>query len=67
MTKSQDSLTPEEERELDQLIEKFKSDDEYFAHIQRQATSHILTQKITSTQKPTAEQRLLDLVVKYRY
>ena len=67
MTKSQDSLTPEEERELDQLIEKFKSDDKYFAHIQRQATSHILTRKITSTQKLTAVQRLLDLVVKYRY
>ena len=62
-----EKLTPQEERELDQLIEKFKSDDDYFAHIQRQATSHILTQKITSTQKPTAEQRLLDLVVKYRY
>jgi urease accessory protein UreH len=61
-----EKLTPQEERELDQLIEKFKSDDEYFAHIQRQATSHILTRKITSTQKPTAEQRLLDLVVKYR-
>jgi hypothetical protein len=62
-----DKLTPQEERELDQLIEKFKSDDKYFAHIQRQATSHILTRKITSTQKLTAEQRLLDLVVKYRY
>ena len=67
MIKSQDSLTPQEVRELDQLIERFKSDDEYFAHIQRQATSHILTQKITSTQKPTAERRLIDLVVKYRY
>ena len=67
MTKTQDSLTPDEEREFDQLIEKFKSDDKYFAHIQRQATSHILTRKITSTQKLTAEQRLLDLVVKYRY
>ena len=42
-----EKLTPQEERELDQLIEKFKSDDKYFAHIQRQATSHILTQKIT--------------------
>ena len=62
-----EKLTPQEERELDQLIEKFKSDDKYFAHTQRQATSHILNQKITSTQKPTAEQRLLDLVVKYRY
>tara|TARA_E500000081_G_scaffold53678_1_gene56680 strand:+ start:481 stop:678 length:198 start_codon:yes stop_codon:yes gene_type:complete len=62
-----EKLTPQEERELDQLIEKFKSDDKYFAHIQRQATSHILTRKITSTQKLTAEQRLLDLVVKYRY
>lgn len=62
-----EKLTPQEERELDQLIEKFKSDDYYFAHIQRQAISHILTQKITSTQKPTAEQRLLDLVVKYRH
>ena len=62
-----EKLTPQEERELDQLIEKFKSDDKYFAHIQRQATSHILTRKITSTQKLTTEQRLLDLVVKYRY
>ena len=62
-----EKLTPQEERELDQLIEKFKSDDKYFTHIQRQATSHILTRKITSTQKLTAEQRLLDLVVKYRY
>ena len=62
-----EKLTSQEEREFDQLIEKFKSDDKYFAHIQRQATSHILTQKITSTQKPTAERRLLDLVVKYRY
>ena len=62
-----EKLTPQEERELDQLIEKFKNDDKYFAHIQRQATSHILNQKITSTQKPTAEQRLLDLVIKYRY
>ena len=61
-----EKLTPQEERELDQLIEKFKSDDKYFAHIQRQATSHILTRKITSTQKLTAEQRLLDLVVKHR-
>ena len=62
-----EKLTRQEERELDQLIEKFKSDDKYFAHIQRQATSHILTQKITSTQKPTAEQRLLDMVVKSRF
>ena len=29
MVKSQDSLTPEEEREFDQLIERFKSDDKY--------------------------------------
>ena len=31
--------TPEEDRQLDELIDKFKSDDEYNAHIQREAVT----------------------------
>ena len=58
--------TPEEDRQLDELIDKFKSDDEYYAHIQRQAVSHILRAK-GSNQKPTAEQRLINIIISNRY
>ena len=37
--------TPEEDRQLDELIDKFKSDDEYNAHIQREAVTYILRAK----------------------
>ena len=55
----------QEEKELDQLIEKFKTDDEYFAHIQRQTVSHILRNKLK--EEKTAEDRLIEMVINSRY
>ena len=60
-----EKLNPQEEKELDQLIEKFKTDDEYNAHIQRQTVSHILRNK--SKEKKTAEDRLIEMVINLRY
>jgi hypothetical protein len=59
-------FTAEEDRQLDDLIDKFKSDNEYYAHIQRQTVSHILRVK-GSNQKPTAEQRLISIIINNRY
>lgn len=60
-----EKLNPQEEKELDQLIKKFKTDDEYFAHIHRQTVSHILRYK--SKEKKTAEDRLIEMVINARY
>ena len=60
------NLTKEEELELDQLIDKFKNDDEYFAHIQRTAVSSILS-KNTKSGRPSAEERLIKLLINNRY
>ena len=60
------NLTKEEELELDQLIDKFKNDDEYFAHIQRTAVTHILS-KNTKSGRPSAEERLIKLLINNRY
>jgi hypothetical protein len=59
-------FTAEEDRQLDELIDKFKSDDEYYAHIQRQTVSHILRTK-GCNQRPTAEERLISIVISNRY
>jgi hypothetical protein len=59
-------FTAEEDRQLDELIDKFKSDDEYYVHIQRQTVSHILRQK-GDNRRPTAEERLINIVVSNRY
>ena len=59
-------FTAEEDRQLDDLIDKFKSDDEYYAHIQRQAVSRILRAK-GDNQRPTAEERLIGIVISNRY
>jgi len=66
MTKPDDSLTKDEELELDELIDKFKNDDEYFAHIQRTAVTHILS-KNTKSGRPSAEERLIKLLINNRY
>ena len=66
MTKTDDSLTKDEELELDKLIDKFKNDDEYFAHIQRTAVTRILS-KNTKSGRPSAEERLLNIVINNRY
>ena len=59
-------FTIEEDRQLDDLIDKFKSDDEYYAHIQRQAVSHIIRAKRGDV-RPTAEERLISIVISNRY
>ena len=59
-------FTAEEDRQLDDLIDKFKSDDEYYAHIQNQAVSHILRAK-GGNQRPTTEERLISIVISNRY
>ena len=60
------NFTPEKDRQLDDLVDKFKSDDEYYAHIQRQAVSHILRAK-GGNQRPKAEERLISIVISNRY
>jgi hypothetical protein len=55
-----------EDKQLDDLIDKFKTDDAYYAHIQRQTVSHILRQK-GDNRRPTAEERLINIVVSNRY
>ena len=59
-------FTAEEDKQLDDLIDKFKSDDSYYANIQRQAVSHILRAK-GGNQRPTAEERLISIVISNRY
>ena len=59
-------FTAEEDRQLDDLIDKFKSDDEYYAHIQRQAVSYILRAK-GGNKRPTAEERLISIIISNRY
>ena len=63
MTKNKEKV----DKELDRLIEKFKNDDEYFAQINRNATSRILAGKTKTKEEQQAEDRLLDLVVSLRY
>ena len=58
--------TPEEDRQLDELIDKFKSDDEYNAHIQREAVTNILRAK-RGNQRPTAKERLISIIINNRY
>ncbi len=58
--------TAEEDRQLDELIDKFKSDDEYNAHIQREAVTYILRAK-RGSQRPTAKERLISIIINNRY
>ena len=58
--------TPEEDRQLDELIDKFKSDDEYNTHIQREAVTYILRAK-RGGQRPTAKERLISIIINNRY
>ena len=55
-----------EDKQLDDLIDKFKTDDAYYAHIQRQTVSRILRQK-GDNRRPTAEERLINIVFSNRY
>jgi hypothetical protein len=59
-------FTAEEDLQLDDLIDKFKSDDEYYALIQRTAVTRILS-KNTKSGRPSAEERLIKLLINNRY
>jgi hypothetical protein len=63
MTKNKENV----DQELDRLIEKFKNDDEYFAQINRNATSRILAGKRKTKEEQQAEDRLIELVIHNRY
>jgi hypothetical protein len=63
MTKNKEKV----DQELDRLIERFKNDDEYFAQINRNATSRILSGKTKSKEEQQAEDRLIELVIHNRY
>ena len=67
MTDIKHTFTENENNELDKLIERFKSNDQYFAYIQRKAVTFTLTQKLKENKKPTTEERLLKLIVKNRF
>lgn len=63
MTKNKDKI----DQELDRLIERFKSDDEYFDKINRNVTSRILAGKRKTKEEQQAEDKLIDLVISLRY
>ena len=62
------SLNKEEEIELNQLMDKYKNDDEFFAHMNRQVTTFMLLGGVKGIKRrPTPEQMLLALLVSGRY
>ena len=69
MIKTQDSLTPEEELELNRLINKYKNDDEYFAQKNIEVTTFMVLggRKSLKNRRPTPEEMLLALLVSNRY
>ena len=68
MALQNDKLTKTEERELNHLMDKYKNDDEYFAHMNRQVTTFMLLGGVGGIKgRPTPEQMLLALLVSGRY
>ena len=68
MTKPNDKLTNEEEQELNHLMNKYKNDDEFFAHMNREVTTFMLLGRMRSIkERPTPEEMLLALLVSGRY
>ena len=64
----QGELTREEEQELNNLMNKYKNDDEFFAHMNRKVTTFMLLGGVRSIKgRPTTEQMLLALLVSGRY
>ena len=62
------ALTKEEEKELNHLMNKYKNDDEYFAHMNRQVTSFMLLGGVSGIKgRPTPEKMLLALLVSGRF
>ena len=68
MALQNDKLTKAEEQELNQLMDKYKNDDEFFAHMNRQVTTFMLLGGVGGIKgRPTPEQMLLALLVSGRY
>ena len=68
MTKPNDKLTREEELELNILMDKYKNDDEFFAHMNRQVTTFMLLGGVRSIkERPSPEEMLLALLVSGRF
>jgi len=62
------ALNKEEEIELNQLMDKYKNDDEFFAHMNRQVTTFMLLGGVGCIKgRPTPEQMLLALLASGRY
>ena len=68
MTKPNDKLTIEEEQELNHLMNKYKNNDEFFAHMNREVTTFMLLGRVRSIKgRPTPEEMLLALLVSGRF
>ena len=68
MALQNDKLTKAEEQELNHLMDKYKNDDEFFAHMNRQVTTFMLLGGVGGIKgRPTPEQMLLALLVSGRY
>ena len=68
MALQNDKLTKAEEQELNDLMDKYKNDDEYFAHMNRQVTTFMLLGGVGGIKgRPTPEQMLLALLVSGRF
>ena len=68
MALQNDKLTKAEEQELNHLMDKYKNDDEYFAHMNRQVTTFMLLGGVGGIKgRPTPEQMLLALLVSGRF
>ena len=69
MDLEQYNLTKEEELELNQLMDKFKNDDAYFAHMKKEVTSFMILgcRKPLNGRRPTPEEMLLALLVSGRF
>ena len=68
MALQNDKLTKAEEKELNHLMDKYKNDDEFFAHMNRQVTTFMILGGVGSIKgRPTPEQMLLALLVSGRF
>jgi hypothetical protein len=68
MALQNEKLTKAEEQELNHLMDKYKNDDEFFAHMNRQVTTFMLLGGVGGIKgRPTPEQMLLALLVSGRF
>ena len=69
MDLKQYNLTQKEETQLNDLMSKYKNDDEYFAQMNREVTSFMILRgrKSLNGRRPTPEEMLLALLVSGRF